>query len=83
MSTNLFVVVLEGCTDNWAREKPMEGVTSKIIFDKVTIPDKVLATKNELIDLLKNRNDLNVVMTVGAGDIDTKVKEIKDMLEQK
>ncbi len=63
-----------------AREKPMEGVTSKIIFDKVTIPAKQLATKDELIGILKNRKDLQVVLTVGAGDIDTKVVEIKKLL---
>lgn len=66
-----------------AREKPVEGVTSKIIFDKVSIPDKVLTTKNELLDLLKKREDLNVVLTAGAGDIDTKVNEIKSLLEQR
>ncbi len=63
-----------------AREKPMEGVTSKIILDKVTISNKQLATKEELIALLKDKKDLQVVLTVGAGDIDTKVAEIKKLL---
>lgn len=63
-----------------AREKPMEGVTSKIILDKVTISNKQLATKEELIALLKDNKDLQVVLTVGAGDIDTKVAEIKKLL---
>lgn len=63
-----------------AREKPIEGVTSKLIFDKVTIPHKLLATKEGLIEILKTRNDLQVVLTVGAGDIDTKIAEIKNLL---
>lgn len=66
-----------------AREKPMEGVTSKIILDKVTIPAKSIVSKNELIDVLKNKKDLDVVITVGAGDIDTKVRDIENLLKEK
>ncbi len=64
-----------------AREKPIEGVTSKIIFDKVSIANKSIVTKDNLLELLMNNNDLEVVVTVGAGDIDTKVIEIKRMFE--
>ena len=66
-----------------AREKPIEGVTSKIIFDKVTIADKHLMTKNELTDFIRNhKDDIEVLLTVGAGDIDTKVKEITEILNE-
>lgn len=65
-----------------AREKPIEGVTSKIIFDKVTCP-KTLCNKEELLPLLENKNDLEVLLTVGAGDIDRLLNPIKDILEQK
>lgn len=65
-----------------AREKPIEGVTSKIIFDKVTCP-KTLCNKEELLPLLENKKDLEVLLTVGAGDIDRLLDPIKDILERK
>lgn len=66
-----------------AREKPIDGVTSKIIFDKVTIDDKHLITKNELTDFIRSqKDDIEVLLTVGAGDIDTKVKEITEVLNE-
>ncbi len=66
-----------------AREKPIDGVTSKIIFDKVTIDDKHLITKNELTDFIRShKDDIEVLLTVGAGDIDTKVKEIIEILNE-
>lgn len=65
-----------------AREKPIKGVTSKIIFDKVTCP-KTLCNKQELLPLLKNKNDIEVLLTVGAGDIDQLLEAIKEVLEDK
>ena len=59
-----------------ARELPIEGVTSEIIFNKVTIDKKCLIHKDELIESLENKK-LDVVMVLGAGDIDKKVNEIK------
>ena len=66
-----------------AREKPMEGVTSNIILDKVTIAEKRIINKNALIEFLTNKNDLEILLTAGAGDIDTKVNEIKNLLNSK
>ncbi|HQV77976.1 MAG TPA: UDP-N-acetylmuramate--L-alanine ligase [Chitinophagales bacterium] len=66
-----------------AREKPIEGVSSRIIFDKVSIDDKHLSTKDEFISFIKSQNDIEVVLTVGAGDIDTKINELKTYLETK
>jgi UDP-N-acetylmuramate--alanine ligase len=66
-----------------AREKPIEGVTSQIILDKVTIANKQIASKDELLEILKNKNNLEVLITVGAGDIDTKINEIKNLLNSK
>lgn len=63
-----------------ARELPIEGVTSQIIFDKITAPNKVLITKDELLDVLSKR-DIDVLMTVGAGDIDKLVEPIAEMLK--
>ena len=65
-----------------AREEPIEGVTSKIIFDKVTCP-KTLRNKEELLPLLEKRTDLDVLLTVGAGDIDQLLEPIKEVLEKK
>lgn len=66
-----------------AREKPIEGVTSQIILDKVTIANKKIITKNELVEFLKSKTDIDVLLTVGAGDIDTKIIEIKEILNSK
>jgi UDP-N-acetylmuramate--alanine ligase len=63
-----------------ARELPMPGVTSEIVFDKMKNPNGVLATKANVLEVLKTR-DLDVVMTIGAGDIDTFVSPIKKMLQ--
>lgn len=63
-----------------ARELPIEGVTSKIIFDNVTIPDKQMISKDQLMDVLKT-TDFDVLVTLGAGDIDRFVKPITEMLK--
>ena len=63
-----------------AREKPIEGVTSEIIFEKVTC-EKTLCKKEELLDLLQQKEDIEVLLTIGAGDIDRLLPAIKDILE--
>ena len=62
-----------------AREKPIPGVTSRIIFDKVTIPDKILCDKRELLDVIA-RGRYEVVLMVGAGDIDRLVEPVREIL---
>lgn len=64
-----------------AREKPIEGVTSKIIYDRVTCP-KTLCRKDELLSLLDKRKDIEVLLTVGAGDIDQLLEPIKEVLSK-
>lgn len=64
-----------------AREKPIEGVTSQIIFDKVTCK-KTLCKKSELLDIIRNKKDIEVLLTVGAGDIDQLLQPIKELLEE-
>ena len=51
-----------------AREEPIAGVTSKLIFDKLTCAKKSLINKNKLVDTIKNRN-FEILLTAGAGDI--------------
>ncbi len=62
-----------------AREKPIEGVTSEMLLRKVTIKNKSLSTKTELVSELQQRK-LEVLLTLGAGDIDKLVDPIKQEL---
>ncbi|MEM9545495.1 MAG: UDP-N-acetylmuramate--L-alanine ligase [Bacteroidota bacterium] len=62
-----------------AREEPLEGITSKIIYEKLKNENKELVTKESLMEKLKNK-DLEVLMTLGAGDIDVFVPQIKAWL---
>lgn len=61
-----------------AREEPILGITSTIIFDKIKNQNKILCTKNDLLNLLKNKKP-EVLMTLGAGDIDDFIKPIKQL----
>jgi UDP-N-acetylmuramate--alanine ligase len=63
-----------------ARELPMPGVTSKIIFDKITNQNKTLCSKEELLSIIKTKN-IEVILTLGAGDIDTLIEPIKNYLK--
>ncbi|MBP5486306.1 MAG: UDP-N-acetylmuramate--L-alanine ligase [Bacteroidales bacterium] len=65
-----------------AREEPISGVTSEIIFDKVTAPEKVLLKKEELMDYLAEEQ-LDVLATFGAGNIDRFIGPITNMLEER
>ncbi len=65
-----------------ARELPIPGITSEVIFEKVTIKDKVLCTANDVLNELNKRN-VDVLLTLGAGDIDQLVLPIKHQLEKK
>ena len=51
-----------------ARELPIPGVTSKIIFDEIKCADKMMIDKKSLTDTLKSRN-FDILLTAGAGDI--------------
>ena len=58
-----------------AREEPIPGVTSEIIFNSVTSPVKRLIKKSELTDILQ-QTPFDVLLTVGAGDICNYLPEI-------
>ena len=64
-----------------ARELPIEGVTSAALLEKITSKNKMLCGKNELLDIIKGI-DPELIMTVGAGDIDRFVPLIEKMLAQ-
>jgi UDP-N-acetylmuramate--alanine ligase len=65
-----------------AREEPIPGVTSEIIFENVTAPEKVIMKKEELMDYLQNE-PVDTLITFGAGNIDRYIKPITDMLCQR
>ena len=65
-----------------ARELPIAGVSSQMIFDKVTIDKKTLCRKNELLELLQTV-DIDVIVTLGAGDIDRFVAPVNELLSEK
>ena len=62
-----------------ARELPIEGVNSDMLLEKIELSDKQIIEKNDLLRCLKGL-DLDIVVTIGAGDIDTLVLPIKDLL---
>ncbi len=65
-----------------AREEPIPGVTSEIIFDDVTAPEKVLLKRAELMEYLKNE-PVELLVTIGAGDIDRFVGPIGELLKER
>jgi UDP-N-acetylmuramate--alanine ligase len=68
-----------------AREDPIEGIDSAMLLGKVVIKNKTLIKKEELISgtALKNKN-LQIVITLGAGDISTLVEPLRvTLLKQK
>ncbi len=65
-----------------ARELPIEGVTSKIIFDKVTIENKVMINKDNVMEYLKDK-EIDILVTFGAGDIDRLIVPIREMLQER
>lgn len=61
-----------------ARELPIPGITSQILFDAISIPAKTLCTKAELGGIMKTKLP-EVLITLGAGDIDKLVQPLKQL----
>jgi len=62
-----------------AREKPIEGVDSKMLLDLCNNNRKELCKKEELLTVLKNK-EIDILLTLGAGDIGSLAQPIKHML---
>ncbi|CAN5419233.1 UDP-N-acetylmuramate--L-alanine ligase [soil metagenome] len=62
-----------------AREKPIEGVSSQMLLNKMKLTHKSICQKIDLVEEIGKRN-IEVLMTMGAGDIDTFVEPIKNEL---
>lgn len=65
-----------------ARELPIEGVTSSIIYDKMKLEKKWRCSKEDFPSIL-DKTEVEVIVTVGAGDIDTLVNPIRDFYLKK
>ena len=65
-----------------AREEPIPGVDSSMIYDRMKMKNKKLATKEELPAILESQ-DIDVLLTLGAGDIDRMVDSIENILNKK
>ena len=63
-----------------ARELPIEGVSSEVLFDKIQMTNKYKSSLKDIVnDLHKGKNE--VVLIAGAGDIDTIILPVKNALE--
>ena len=66
-----------------AREEPIPGVTSKLIYDELNAGvEKSMIHKEEVFDLIR-RKDFDVLLVLGAGDLDNYVPEMTKILEDK
>ncbi len=65
-----------------ARELPIEGVTSSLIFDSVKLEDKVLIQKPDLMKTLESK-DIDTLISFGAGDIDKFTGPITEYLKKR
>ena len=66
-----------------AREEPIPGVTSELIYRRLTCPHKTLLRKEELLDFLATAQIPPVVLMLGAGNIDRLVQPVKQLLIQR
>ena len=64
-----------------AREEPMPGITSEWLLEQVPMDDKMLVTGSSVLGQLRSRTN-DVVLTLGAGDIDRLVPEVQRLLNE-
>lgn len=65
-----------------ARETPIPGVTSALIYNELTCKEKSMIHKEDVIDLVKKRN-FDVLVVLGAGDLDNYVPQMTKIIENK
>ncbi len=65
-----------------ARELPIPGVTAELIYNELTCNEKSLVHKEDVLDVLKQR-DFDVLVVLGAGDLDNLVPEMAKIIENK
>jgi len=62
-----------------ARELPLEGINSQYLLDKISLKDKEICVKDLVVERIKNKQP-ELLLTVGAGDIDTLIQPLKTLL---
>jgi UDP-N-acetylmuramate--alanine ligase len=70
-----------------ARELPIEGVTSRLIYDKMKLKNRMILDKEQVLDQLmnsleKDNNGGQIIITAGAGDIDRLVRPIAELINK-
>lgn len=65
-----------------AREEPIPGVSSSLIYSSCTLQDKMIMQKKEILEEIASR-DTDILVTFGAGDIDRMVTPIENLLKEK
>lgn len=65
-----------------ARELPIDGINSQWLLNKISNPNKKLLTKQETLHNINQQADRDVLVTMGAGDIDTLVEPITALLKK-
>ena len=65
-----------------AREEPLPGVSSSLIYEHCTLKDKRIIQKKEVLEEIASR-DTDILVTFGAGDIDRLVQPIENLLREK
>lgn len=65
-----------------AREQPIEGINSQMLLDKMKLKNKHLVPKEQVVGFLK-AHPVEVVMTLGAGDIDGLIEPIEKLLKER
>ncbi|WP_280638192.1 UDP-N-acetylmuramate--L-alanine ligase [Hymenobacter sp. 5317J-9] len=66
-----------------AREKPLPGITSDILLANITAPTKAILTKEQVLKAAQSETSFDVLATVGAGDIDTLVPQLRAVLTER
>lgn len=64
-----------------AREKPIEGITSQALLDKVELKSKCLCERENLLETVEKRKP-ELLVTMGAGNIDRFVEPLQKMISQ-
>jgi UDP-N-acetylmuramate--alanine ligase len=66
-----------------ARERPIGGVSSELIMEKMKNENKKVMQKEKIMEWLQiNKNKVELIITAGAGDIDAMVEPIKELLQK-
>ena len=63
-----------------AREQPLPGITSEILLAGITAATKAIQTKEQVLEAARTDNSFDILATIGAGDIDTLVPQLKSVL---